>query len=191
MKTTNAGTNWFNLSNGSNIAAILKPIVFINNDTGFVAGDQYLKTTDSGNNWTVLSGSGIDIYFPSSLTGYRTGGSGIITKSTNGGINWIVQNGNVSNNLNSIFFINDDNGYAVGDGGAITKTTNGGINWIPQTKISGNDLNSIYFINASTGYISETLVQFSELQMEDWFCIIHHWFSTRKFFAFSKLSESI
>ncbi|MEZ4691308.1 MAG: YCF48-related protein [Ignavibacteria bacterium] len=46
LKTTNSGINWLNLPNGSNIAAILKPIVFINYETGFVAGDQYLKTTN-------------------------------------------------------------------------------------------------------------------------------------------------
>jgi photosystem II stability/assembly factor-like uncharacterized protein len=154
LKTTNSGINWINLPNGANMAAKLKPIEFVNNDTGFVAGDQYLKTIDGGNSWTILSGSGIDIYFPSSLTGYRTGGSGIINKTTDAGINWIVQNGNISNNLNSIFFINNDNGYSVGNGGAITKTINGGLNWVPQAKISNNNLNSVIFINGTTGYIA-------------------------------------
>ncbi|HMQ70786.1 MAG TPA: YCF48-related protein, partial [Ignavibacteria bacterium] len=153
LKTTNSGYNWIEIQSGANINAKLESIFFVNNDIGFVSGDQNLRTTNGGNNWSIFPGSGFDIFFTNSLTGYRTGGSGIILKSTNSGINWVVQDGNVSNNLDGIYFKNSEIGYCVGDGGAITKTTNGGVNWVPQMRITNNDLNSIVFTDANNGYI--------------------------------------
>jgi photosystem II stability/assembly factor-like uncharacterized protein len=154
IKTTNSGLNWINILNPSNMNAILESVFFINEDTGFVSGDQYLRTTNSGLNWELFSGSGRSIYFTDSYTGYRTGGGGIITKTTNTGLNWTVQNGNVSSSLNSIYFLNNTNGIAVGNSGSLTKTTDGGITWIPQTKITNNDLQSVSFNNSNTGFIT-------------------------------------
>ena len=114
-----------------------------------------MRTTNGGINWVInTQGGGIDVFFSSSLTGYQTVGSGIIAKSTNGGINYFVQSGNVPTNLNSIIFLNDNNGYAVGDEGAITKTTNGGLLWTAQQKITENDLKSVFFTDADNGYIA-------------------------------------
>ena len=76
IKTTNSGLNWINILNPSNMNAILESVFFINEDTGFVSGDQYLRTTNSGLNWELFSGSGRSIYFTDSYTGYRTGGRG-------------------------------------------------------------------------------------------------------------------
>jgi photosystem II stability/assembly factor-like uncharacterized protein len=80
-----------------------------------------------------------DIYFVNANTGWAVGDS-IITKSTNGGLNWVRQNYTyiVNTSLNSVRFINENTGYAAGGHHTgfydfyykyIYKTTNGGLNW--------------------------------------------------------------
>jgi len=155
LKTTNGGENWVDQVTGVGPSAVLGPLMFVNVDNGFIVGDYNLRTTNSGINWIInTQGGGIDVFFASSLTGYQTVGSGIIAKTTNGGINYFVQSGNVPTNLNSIIFLNDNNGYSVGDEGAITKTTNGGLLWTAQQKMTENDLKSVYFTDADNGFIA-------------------------------------
>ena len=155
LKTTNGGANWEDQVTGVNPLAVIGPLIFVNHNSGFTAGDENLRTTNGGVNWILNSqGSGIDLFFPSFMTGYHTSGSGLILKTTNAGVNYFAQNGNVPTNLNSIIFLNDNNGYAVGNEGAITKTTNGGALWTSQQNITENDLMSVYFTDADNGYIA-------------------------------------
>ncbi|MFZ1322752.1 MAG: T9SS type A sorting domain-containing protein [Ignavibacteria bacterium] len=155
FKTTNGGINWFEQNTNVGVNGDLGPMIFLNLDTGFIIGGFNLKTLDGGLNWFEnMTGGGNDIKFPSALTGYRTGGSGIISKSTNGGLNYVAQNANVSSVINSLFFLDDNNGFAVGRNGAITKTINGGNLWTAQEKITFNDLKSVYFTDADNGYIT-------------------------------------
>ncbi|MFZ1320199.1 MAG: YCF48-related protein [Ignavibacteria bacterium] len=155
LKTTNGGVNWEDQVIGVNPLAVIGPLIFVNHNSGFTAGDENLRTTNGGVNWILnTQGAGIDLFFPSYVTGYHTSGSGLILKTTNAGINYFAQNGNVSSNLNSIFFLDDNNGFATGNSGVITKTTNGGVLWIAQEKVTLNDLKSVFFTDADNGYIA-------------------------------------
>jgi len=155
MKTTNGGNNWENQVSGVNPLAVLGRMTFINQNTGYITGEAYLRTTNGGINWINDGNSGgFDVSYPEFHAGYRVGGSGIILKSTDGGIVWITQTGNVAENLNTIYFIDKNNGYSAGDGGAVTKTTNGGTTWIPQTRLTNNNLKSVFFTDADNGYIT-------------------------------------
>jgi len=93
LKTTNGGLNWQPKQIGG--GSVLD-INFVNERIGFAligyqlnGGDIY-KTTDGGENWVRSIASNNDylttICFPDSLTGYIVGFSGIIMKTTNGGI---------------------------------------------------------------------------------------------------------
>ena len=53
-----------------------------------------------------------------------------ITRTTNGGINWIPQAKISNNDLNSVYFTDSENGYIVGNFGSLLKTTNGGLVFI-------------------------------------------------------------
>ncbi|HRK01010.1 MAG TPA: YCF48-related protein [Ignavibacteria bacterium] len=157
LKTTNSGSEWITINSG--VTSELLELNFPNtqnNSTGYIIDEiRTLKSTDRGNTWSlILNGGGIGMYFVDSLTGYSTGGSGIILKTTNGSINWITQSGGVIDNLNGIYFIDKNNGYSAGNGGAVTKTTNGGTTWIPQTRLTNNNLNSVFFTDADNGYIT-------------------------------------
>ncbi len=58
--------------------------------------------------------------------GWAVGNLGLISKTTNGGINWTTQISGTSNTLNSVYFIELNVGWTVGYQGIILKTTDGG-----------------------------------------------------------------
>ena len=95
------------------------------------------------------------VYFINSNTGYFAG-IGVILKTTNAGINWMIQNPNTSQALSSIQFIDENTGYAAGGyypASIIRKTTNGGSTWVSQTSVVSSAFWDMFFINANTGYV--------------------------------------
>ena len=103
---------------------------------------------NSGTSSTLYSVTFTDIN-----TGTAVGASGIIRRTTNGGINWFSQMSGTSSTLYSVHFINANTGTIVGSGGIIRRTINGGVNWFPQTSGTSQTLKFVYFINANTGVI--------------------------------------
>ena len=91
-------------------------------------------------NWENLnSGTSVNlssVCFPSATTGYVAGDSLTILKSTNGGINWAIQNTSgilfyapYFHRLSSICFIDTDSGFVTGECGMVFKTTDGSVSW--------------------------------------------------------------
>jgi len=124
----------------------------------------FLSIITSGySQWTELNSGTTknltSIYFVDTNTGYAVGGtlsspSGIILKTTNAGIDWIIQTASLNYRINSVFFTSFDVGYVVGMDGTILKTTNGGSDWFTLNYNTTNDLYSIYFTDSITGYIA-------------------------------------
>jgi photosystem II stability/assembly factor-like uncharacterized protein len=100
--------------------------------------------------------------------GYATGGrahanqtEGILLKTTDGGITWVVLAVETVP-LNSVFFTGSDKGYVAGGycnelgcSGEILKTTDGGTTWIAQNIPPNTEtLNSVCFPDANTGYLT-------------------------------------
>lgn len=99
-----------------------------------------------------------DIQFVNNLTGWAIGVNSVVLKTTNGGINWLNQQSNLSGskNLIGLSMINENTGYISGWFETILKTTNSGINWliISDGPIGqGNSWNSSFFLNEQTGWI--------------------------------------
>ncbi|MBK8983799.1 MAG: hypothetical protein IPM38_16145 [Ignavibacteria bacterium] len=72
----------------------LNSVDFINENTGFAAGDLgcILKTTDGGKNWKELSSGTVNnihkIKFINSGNGICAGKNGLLMRTKDGGINW-------------------------------------------------------------------------------------------------------
>jgi photosystem II stability/assembly factor-like uncharacterized protein len=135
IKTTNTGENWtYQTSVNPNLN--LTDVKFIDSLNGYLfanySGITY-KTTDKGNNWNALLGSGykemLGFDYPDLFTGYTVGANGKIIKTTNSGENWCFISSGTTYNLNSIRLINDSIGFAVGTD-EILKTTNKGKMWL-------------------------------------------------------------
>lgn len=80
------------------------------------------------------------VHFTDGNIGNAAGTLGTIIKTTDGGINWAIQNSNTTNDLAEILFTNSFYGVAVGRFGTILKTINGGNNWLIQSSNTNNYL---------------------------------------------------
>jgi len=149
FRTTDGGATWIRQFYAS--GNIPSRIYMLNAHVGFFSNSFYLnKTTNSGFNWTTISGENgfQDIYFADSLTGWKSNGD--MKKTTDGGLSWISQNLPVTSNVGISKFTNVNNDTIFGVGGEIFypgngsrgiiyKTTNGGINWgyqLPDTSFN-------------------------------------------------------
>ena len=74
------------------------------------------------------------VHFINADTGWATGDTGTILKTTDGGSTWNKQTSFVSySSLKCIYFVDANHGWAAGKYGAITRTTDGGATWAPDT----------------------------------------------------------
>jgi len=151
----NSYSQWIMLN--SSTSSNLSSVCFVNNSTGFVAGDNGLiiKTTNGGINWTPLN-SGLteninSINFFSNNSGAACANSGIIIFTTNGGASWSNAASGVTDNLFSISFSNNQ-GICTGSGGTILYSSNGGGSWtIAQSGFIGGFFGAFMF-SQSVGY---------------------------------------
>jgi len=173
FRTTNGGTNW-TLQFSSNFNP--DKIYMFNRNIGFISvnNNSLLKTTNSGESWTGISGAGnfLDIYFADSLIGWKVNynkQSVTMQKTINGGLNWInqvlPQGGyiltsqilNFDNvNRDTIWGVGGRVFYGAGQGrGIVYRTTNGGSNWlyqIPDTSIHIGSYSFTEFNNKFIGW---------------------------------------
>jgi len=168
-KSTNNGINWTDIS-GDLIQRRLYALWALNENIIFVGnagasgngGDaQLFKTTNGGINWTLVLSTGGTMGYFNDIVFSRTnpligiaqsdpptsGGNHFLAKTTDGGVNWIVQN-TISTSSAAIThsaICIDNLFYGWGIAGAYgTKsylmTTNGGTNWFTKAvNLPGND----------------------------------------------------
>ncbi|MDD5362560.1 MAG: T9SS type A sorting domain-containing protein [Ignavibacteria bacterium] len=105
--------------------------------------------------------------FLDTLNGWVAGDSGLIIKTSNGGLNWSRQNSKTRLPVYEIFFLNSRLGWALAwnlfdpllpFGTLILKTTDGGINWDTSTfKTQNAFLPAIYFQDSLYGFMGGNL----------------------------------
>ena len=127
-RTTDGGTTWSNPVFISDFW--LHDLHFPDKDTGYAvggssSGDIILKTTNSGNSWTIVRQTYQNpllagVYFIDTQTGWAVGLGGTILMTINGGSSWIRQLTNITSLFHDVFMI-DSVGYAVGELGKIYK----------------------------------------------------------------------
>jgi photosystem II stability/assembly factor-like uncharacterized protein len=155
-KTNDGGLNWTNLGR---IQPVVRSIYFIDENTGFTAGDSGIyKTTNGGLNWTKkFTGYLRSVKFFNKDTGYAAGHVGII-KTTDGGENWT----NCFNEtfIDFLFIQNDKTIYAPRveyPFDSYYKSSDAGNSWT-RIYVQGlkNGVRSIYFVDTDTGFIGES-----------------------------------
>jgi len=177
----NENTGWctsnyllYRTENGNNFTTDSLPVspgstnslYFTSPNTGYFYGsNKYLyKSTNKGTNW-VLRGMPdmvmTNYLFTDTSNIYMCGyfsnaNSGLIRKSTNGGLNWNTILSSDSTLIHKIFFLNSLTGYAIGNYKYVFRTSNGGNNWTIQTPDTSAlcGIKSISFINPYTGWLA-------------------------------------
>lgn len=127
--------------------------------------DQILKTTDGGQNWTVVYKNEVaflrDLYFFDAMKGIAVGG-GLdgryrIIQTTNGGRTWeeqiLFRSIIADDGFRALDFIDENVGYAVGHAGRYVKTTDGGQSWAELQLPVTDPLADIDFIDSQNGFV--------------------------------------
>ena len=91
-------------------------------------------------------------FFLDENNGWICGESGVILKTTNGGLNWIQKYSGTSYSLSFVRFFNNYDGIVIGSGGTIKKTTNGGETWFSVSSGTYLRLQEGTFINDQQGW---------------------------------------
>ncbi|HUI30808.1 MAG TPA: YCF48-related protein [Candidatus Acidoferrales bacterium] len=150
MHTTNGGATW-TLSPGGGYE-----IFFADANHGWIcSGDSVGYTTDHGTTWVWVNTGWVTspdyltaMCFVSTTTGWVCGTSGIILKTTDGGITWQSENSTTGESLWGICFTSALVGCAVGTNGVILKTSTGGSGW--SSKVSHTTENLFYVCTAGS-----------------------------------------
>ncbi len=169
VHTTDGGENWE--EQNKNDSLIFNSVYAIDNQSVFTAGtilniggtpvtpirSVMFSSHNGGATWQrqIIDSTSVlsSIFFISPNIGWSVG-SGRIYKTTDGGINWILQyNSKKTSSFYSVQFINDQTGWVVnGYTNQVLKTIDGGTRWDTLETGSGIWLRSLFFINESTGW---------------------------------------
>jgi len=124
--------------------------------SGILYTQEYWLNQNRPTTLTIHKASFID-----SSTGWISGDSGLIMRTTNSGLNWIQQNSKIITPITNIYFFNKRLGwafswkiYAPPYGTWILKTTNGGINWDTASyPVDDVFLKTMYFQDSLYGFM--------------------------------------
>ncbi|MEZ6099090.1 MAG: YCF48-related protein [Pirellulaceae bacterium] len=132
-------------------------VMFIDATHGWaVHFNRVAYTSDAGATWTNGPAASDDLNeldFVTTSTGWVVGDSGIIQKTTDGGVTWSTQTSGSTQHLNGVSFVNADLGWAVGNGGTLMSTADGGSTWTTQTSPNSTTAyQKVEFIDELTGW---------------------------------------
>jgi photosystem II stability/assembly factor-like uncharacterized protein len=168
-ETADGGHTWSELNLP---AAIGRAIYFLNDETGFISGNQVIYKTINGGaswqTWEMENFSVHDFYFAGASTGIAVGRDDdqnrCVWRTADGGETWENVFNEENYYMNSVYFVNESIAWAAGYYGragmkepAILKTTDGGITWQENYRYTGissdgEALTDIRFKSATEGY---------------------------------------
>lgn len=126
----------------------------------------FLSFQSANSQWTMQSSGTTnnikDIEFINRNTGWACA-DGTILKTTNGGMNWVIQPQPSNSLIQGIHPVDSMVVYAAGWFNTILKTTNGGENWTSLRNGTPPDqpsFDGVFFINKDTGWICGDVVMF-------------------------------
>jgi photosystem II stability/assembly factor-like uncharacterized protein len=172
IRTTDGGNTWTSAGLPTGTSGIFFDVLFLNTQTGFIAGDgTVLKTIDGGNTWSIPSALVVSSCYTIATDPTKTkiaiagGGSSGDPLGYNGrsiittidtGTTFQKHSANRKIDYHDVFFINDSTGYITGVSGNTFKTTDYGETWQPLQNIpafsGANPAKNIFFINEQVGY---------------------------------------
>ena len=171
FKTTNGGINWSQHEQGSQTN--WSSIIFINNDTGYAGGREFLPfgndvgriaaTTNRGENWFNVRGTSYavnSIIYPGDGVIYVSSNKGPnypydfsqVLKSTDLGVTW-TEYPFIRSVLNKIQSFGPDSVYALDYFGRIFKSIDGGSNWDTIKIDTLTKVSSFYFWSPYDGIV--------------------------------------
>lgn len=151
LRTMDGGTNWEDISFGTRSHLAIHGIAL--NDLWIGTNQRILHSVDTGSTWTdalvILGGNINDVLALSADIIFGVSSSGIIYRSTDGGMDWDTMY-NAGTQLKSIARINSQQLMATGFNGVILRSDDAGLNWAPLTPPeAGLQYEQVYFLDTS------------------------------------------
>jgi photosystem II stability/assembly factor-like uncharacterized protein len=159
----NFGTTYTN-SNPQTGLQTFKRIKFADSQNGWVAGEgnNFLKTTNGGNTWTVTNPTyyvdyinDMAVLSPNKViivAGSANNTDSKVITTINGGTSYNEQILS-TNALTAVSFPSATTGYIVGNNGVAFKTTNGGTSYTPITTGITNNHTDVFFVTNQLGFV--------------------------------------
>jgi len=121
---------------------------FLLSQVSFGQAQWYVQNSNSNRELTGVS-------FIDENTGWISGWTGTVLKTTDGGQTWnALPNVPPNNAYYSISFTDAMNGWATGYSGKIIHTTDGGQSWTNESSPVNTDLYDVYFLDSQKGWIA-------------------------------------
>ncbi|MBP1655677.1 MAG: hemagluttinin repeat-containing protein [Bacteroidetes bacterium] len=147
VKTTDGGKSWkASFAYTNRLSLNINDVFFVNATTGYAACSYraVLKTTDAGTSWTLslpdttsATVYSYAVHFVDQNLGFVAGAqsssSGVIHKTTDGGVTWTSKAALINKPFRGIAFGSSTHGTAVGGSLLAVYTTDGGVTWTPST----------------------------------------------------------
>lgn len=166
IRSQDSGNTWMVIQTGF-FGGSFQGSYMLLSSNGYVAGDNAIFqpffgwSTDGGLTWDFNSfyfngseGDLTDVVFLTPQNGFATGsvfdGTGAISSTTDGGMNWSTQP--FPSALFALTFPTNSVAYAVGNQGSILRSTDGGATWQSEASGIGNDLRDVAFVDTALGY---------------------------------------
>jgi photosystem II stability/assembly factor-like uncharacterized protein len=148
--TNNGGSNW----NRINITEpylnnMTSSLLFVNNNTGIIAGAGIGRTTNGGYNWQLIQyQNSIEDIAKDNLGNIFAIGWHKFYKSTDSGLNWQIISS--PNNAGvALKMLNSTTGYMSCLDGILLKTTDSGVNWDIRKLCTNSQLRSFFVIDTN------------------------------------------
>lgn len=132
---------------------IILYIILLSASSAVFSQDYWVRQQTPTNKWLNRCS------FTDSLNGWAAGEDGVIIHTTNGGINWVMQNSPVKFFIYDIYFLNNRLGWGLANdnfanGTAVISTTDGGNNWSYYRLLdSTSTYFGIHFIDSLKGLV--------------------------------------
>lgn len=156
IKSTDSGSSWNAVFTGSHAG---EKIWVFSEDVFLVllSGGGLIRTTDGGvtfsdNIYMGASDNFNELFFINNQTGFASGASGYLAKTTDGGLTWTAVFADLNAGFNCIWFTDAQTGYFGSSFGRIIKTTNGGQTFSLYETGTFDSFSDIVFSGSSTGY---------------------------------------
>lgn len=156
------GNNW-QISQAGDLNSSISRIFFLNQNNGFIAGNDLWRTTTGGASWirasSSLKGSFTKIDFADENYGMAIGEH--IYRTTDGGYSWYISKSG-SYQFSGIDMLDNLNAWVVGYDSIFT-TTDGGSSWLSfRLNDTIQSIRGIKFLNYNIGILYEVIETFND-----------------------------
>lgn len=148
-----------------------KPIIgleFVDENTGWAITENtsitdtayIIASTDGGTTWVIQFRGNIGLQSLDAINaticyagGVDENGDALFIKTSNSGLNWLVNNIGANKVPDDMFFLNEDTGYTCDNfSGGVYLTTDAGLTWLNREEGITAFPRTLYFLNYDTGY---------------------------------------